>query len=464
MAVLNWKQTYDLNSTTTFVSTDIFYLARSPYGVANDFGFLYSSLIPITTKGDLFTFSSVNARLGVGTDGTILQANSATSTGLNWTVTSYPGSSLRGDMIYASANNVYAPLTGNTTTTKQYLSGTGDGMNPGAPTWSTIDGADIVGHALTETNDTNVTLTLGGSASTSLLRAASITAGWTGQLGLTRGGTAASLTASNGGIVYSTASAFAVLGGTATSHQVLLSGSTAAPTWSTATYPVTTVINQLLYSSSANTIVGLATTPQGALVTDASGVPSIVAPGVNGDGFLLASTLAGAPAWTTTAYPTTSNKGDIIYASTANTFTTLAGNTTTAKLFLTQTGTGAQPNAPAWSAITGGGTTWSTVTGTSQSMAVNSGYVANNAGVVTMTLPTTAAVGDVIYVTGLGTGGWSIAQNASQLIHVGSLASTTGVGGSVSSTNQYDTIGIRCIVANTTWTVMEAQTSGFTVV
>lgn len=45
--------------------------------------------------------------------------------------------------------------------------------------------------ALTKTDDTNVTLTLGGSPSTALVNAASITAGWTGTLGVTRGGTGA---------------------------------------------------------------------------------------------------------------------------------------------------------------------------------------------------------------------------------------------------------------------------------
>ena len=43
--------------------------------------------------------------------------------------------------------------------------------------------------ALTEVNDTNVTLTLGGTPSTALLQAASITAGWTGTLAIPRGGT-----------------------------------------------------------------------------------------------------------------------------------------------------------------------------------------------------------------------------------------------------------------------------------
>jgi len=93
---------------------------------------------------------------------------------------------------------------------------------------------------------------------------------------LTNGGTNAALTASNGGIFYSTATAGAILSGTATANQVLLSGTSTAPAWSTAVYPATTTINQLLYSSSANVLAGIATANSSGLLTNGSGVPAWV--------------------------------------------------------------------------------------------------------------------------------------------------------------------------------------------
>lgn len=98
-------------------------------------------------------------------------------------------------------------------------------------------------------------------------------------------------------------------------------------------------------------------------------------------------------------------------------------------------------------------TTWSTVSTTSQSMAVGNGYFANNSSLVTFTLPTSCTPGDKMIVDGQGAGGWKIAQNVTQVIHLGSSTTTSGTSGFLSSTNQWDSVTLRCILLNTAWTV-----------
>lgn len=111
-----------------------------------------------------------------------------------------------------------------------------------------------------------------------------------------------------------------------------------------------------------------------------------------------------------------------------------------------------------------GGFSWNEVTGTSQNMSSNNGYVANNGSQVALALPTTSVEGDEIAVVGKGSGGWKITQGSGQQVHVGSSASTSGAGGSVASTNQYDSIYLVCSVANTTWTVLGGVQGNLTIV
>ena len=136
-----------------------------------------------------------------------------------------------------------------------------------------------------------------------------------------------------------------------------------------------------------------------------------------------------------------------------------------APITLTTTGTsgaatfvGGTLNIPQYS---GGGSGYppsiTVVTGTSQAMSVNNSYIANNASLVTCTLPSTAVIGSVINVGGLGAGGWSIAQNTGQQIYFGSKATTAGTSGSIASNNQYDNVTLQCVVANTTWVVQASQ-------
>ena len=97
---------------------------------------------------------------------------------------------------------------------------------------------------------------------------------------------------------------------------------------------------------------------------------------------------------------------------------------------------------------------WSTVTGTTQAAAVNNGYIADNAALVTITLPSTCAVGKTIRVAGKGAGLWKIAQNASQIIYFGDLSTTAGTAGYVAAKYRYDTVELLCITADTTFLVI----------
>jgi hypothetical protein len=222
-----------------------------------------SSTLPSAVQGNITSLGTIASGVWNGT------AISEIYGGTNQT------SYTLGDILYSSASNTLSKLSGNITSGIKYLAQTGTGTVSAAPAWTTISGGDITGSALTKTDDTNVTLTLGGTPSTSLLRAASLTLGWTGQLSLSRGGLNASLTASNGGIFYSTASAAAILSGTSIAGQLLTSGSSAPPAWTTTTYPLTNAANTLLYASSTNTMAALSTANSSVLVTNGSGVPSL---------------------------------------------------------------------------------------------------------------------------------------------------------------------------------------------
>jgi len=107
---------------------------------------------------------------------------------------------------------------------------------------------------------------------------------------------------------------------------------------------------------------------------------------------------------------------------------------------------------------TGGGISWTEVTGTSQAMAVDSGYILNNVAQVTATLPSVASVGSVVHVMGKGAGGWKIAQNTGQTIIWDEVDSTTtGVGGYLESTDDYDAVELICLTADTDFSVLSSK-------
>ncbi len=202
--------------------------------------------------------------------------------------------------------------------------------------------------------------------------------------------------------------------------------------YSTSTFADTYLVNTILYASSANTISGLAPALSSVLVTSAAstGVPTWVGPLTNGQ-IIIGSTGATPVAANLSAGP------GVSISNGAGTIT-IAG--------------------------TGSGIGWTEVTGTTQAMIADAGYVANNGSLVTLTLPATAAFGTAITVIGKGAGGWSIAQNSGQNIQVGSVSSTVGAGGSVASSNRFDSIELICTTANVTWTIMGGPQGNLTIV
>jgi len=240
------------------------------------------------------------------------------------------------------------------------------------------------------------------------------------------GGTNASLTASNGGLVYTDASKMAILSGTATANQIPLSGSSSAPSWSTATYLATLTANELIYASSSNTMAQLATANSATLVTNSSGVPAFTASMTDGQ------VLIGATGGTPTPSTLTAGTGISISNGTHS---------------ITITNTGAM-------------ITWASIAGTTQTAAVNTGYVVSNASQTTITLPVTAALGSIVEIAGLGAGGWILAPGAGQSIQLGEDNATA----TVTSANANDCIRVVCTVANTQWTMLSSVSAGFTYV
>jgi hypothetical protein len=279
----NVEQVFMANPITVIGNTDVLYVVQSgstdaAISGANLIAQFQTIASPLTTKGDLYTFTTVNARLPVGaTNGQILQVASAAATGLAWSTATYPVSTTINQILYSSAANVVSGLA--TAVNGVLITSAG-----GVPSISQTLPAAVQGN-----------ITTVGTITTGV---------WNGTaIDLAHGGTNANLTASNGGIVWSNATQLQILAGTATASQVLLSGSNATPAWSTATYPSTTTINQILYSGANNVISGLTTANNGVLVTGNTGVPSILAgPGTTGQ--FLQSNAAGAPSWSSASFPT----------------------------------------------------------------------------------------------------------------------------------------------------------------
>jgi hypothetical protein len=69
-------------------------------------GLKWAAPDPLTTKGDLFTYSTTEARLGVGANDTVLTADSTAATGLKWAAPSSGGMTLISTTNLAGLSNL----------------------------------------------------------------------------------------------------------------------------------------------------------------------------------------------------------------------------------------------------------------------------------------------------------------------------------------------------------------------
>lgn len=211
-----------------------------------------------------------NGELAINiTDGKLFyKDNSAAVQVIGWKIvpTTAGGTGLTsytaGDLLYYVSGATLSKLA--IGSTGYFISSTGS-----APQWSAPA-------ALTKTNDTNVTLTLGGSASTALLNAASLTLGWSGQLAVGRGGTGLSAGTSGGIPYFSSTSAMTSSALLAANAIVLGGGAGAAPATTTTGTGVVTALGVNTGTAGAFVVNGGALgTPSSGTVTNLTGTASI---------------------------------------------------------------------------------------------------------------------------------------------------------------------------------------------
>lgn len=238
------------------------------------------------------------------------------------------------------------------------------------------------------------------------------------------------------------------VGPTATAGQVLQSaGSSADPVFSTATYPATTTINQILYSSSNNVVAGITAANQSTLISSTSGVPSWVSMAT--DGKVLIGSTAGAPA----AATLTAGTG-ISITNGSNSITIATNGSSVANTITGDSGGALSPTAGNFNIVglsgsktSGSGSTLTVKSppfsqvGASATSSLNTGEFVTAA--VTRTLPASAGLadGDLFIYVCTTSGALVIQAVSAQKIRLGTSLSSAA--GTITSTAIGDSVTLR---------------------
>lgn len=362
-----WDKNGDVNINSLTLITDLA-VAYGGTGVSSltDGGIMLGSGV----GGVTVTAQPTNGQLLIGSTGVDPVLGSLTSTGGSVTIT--PGAGTI-NLEVAAGNDAILTLTGNT----------GGAISPTAGNISTVGTGSI---------------TIDGSGSTLTTQLTGLT--------------------NHAVLVGAGTSTITKVGPSASTGQILQNNAAADPSYSTATYPSTTTINRLLYSTSNDVVGQLSSTARSLLTTDSSGVPT----------------------WRALT------DGQFVIGSSSS--QPLAGNITAGSGITITNGT----NSITVAQTNPSGFPWTDVIGATQALAVNNGYITDRGAGVTYTLPASGALGDTIIIVGK-LGITTIAQNANQQILFSSASSTVGVGGSAVGTNVGDCVTLICITAgaSTVW-------------
>ena len=377
-----------------------------------------STISGVALGGSLF---NLTAGTGVSfSSGTTYNGSAAitiTATGSGGTVTSVTGTSpvvssggttpaISLAAAYGDTLNPYASKTAN------YVLAAPNG-SAGVPTFRALVAADVPGSALTKTDDTNVTLTLGGSPTTALLNAASLTLGWTGQLAVGRGGTGLSA-GTSGGIPYFSSTSAMTSSALLTQYGVIYGGGAGAS-------------------------------------------PVATAAGTTGQ--VLTATTGGAPTW---AAPATSGTVTSIAQSFTGGLISVAGSPITSSGTLALTVAGTSGGIPYFSSAT----TWAT----SAALAANSLVQGGGAGVAPSTITTGTGVVTALGVNTGSAGAFVVNGGALGTPSSGTVTNLTGtasiningtVGATTATTGAFTTITASSTIKGaTTISVGNATPSG----